>query len=539
MVTKLGRKQLPSGHTRDDFECFGPPAIKDAEFDDCMIADLGCFNQDGSVDSNKFYHAAVVKSKKDGAWYAYYEWGRTGHGSDFSFIQCYDKAEAQRVMSKQVLSKNLGRGVWTTVAGIQVLRPKVDKNGKTKDLYLVRPAARRTTGLPDARKVIHDDTEGKKTTTAKKKKSTKTVSQWDKQTLELGRLLTGATIDYTRKSFAGDYIPTQATIEEGRDLLAEALKRVKKVGEFTEDQVNDPELKQLTTILYSRIPKVKPLRAAESSWILSGSNIQAWQFDLDAFESALLALDVGGDDVVHMDDPFSGFDLQMRWMDQSTIEGQFIREWMPKASGDRHYHVGNMKILNTWALRQPGLCSRFSKKVDKIAADKSSRREKPKFQPGSRSDLAAKDRTRYKDANVALLFHGTRSVNVSGILRTGLKLPRQLVGVAITGAMFGSATYWADDWRKSDGYTSRQGTYWAGGSGGVKGRGAFMFVGDVALGTPHVASGWSGYTKAPHGCHSIVGLQGRTSGLQNNEWMVYSEDQNNLSYLVEYEVKRR
>jgi len=52
MATKLGRKVIPSGHTKSDFECFGPPAIKDAEFDDCMIADMGCFNQDGSVDSN-------------------------------------------------------------------------------------------------------------------------------------------------------------------------------------------------------------------------------------------------------------------------------------------------------------------------------------------------------------------------------------------------------------------------------------------------------------------------------------------------------
>ena len=127
-------------------------------------------------------------------------------------------------------------------------------------------------------------------------------------------------------------------------------------------------------------------------------------------------------------------------------------------------------------------------------------------------------------------------MNISGILRTGLRLPRELVGVAITGAYLGPGCYWADDWRKSDGYTSRQGTYWAGGAGAIKGRGAFMFIGDVALGTPYVSrSSYSGI-KPPHGFHSVAGLAGRNS-VQNNEWVVYNTDQQILRYLVEYSTK--
>lgn len=541
MAEKLGRRIMPSGHTRDDFECFGPPAIEDGNFDNCMLADLGCFNQSG-IDSNKFYHAAVVKSKTDGTWYTYFEWGRTGKTADFLFTQCYDKAEAQQVMIKQLHAKNDKRGEWTTIAGIQTLRAK-----SGKDCYLVRPAARRTTGLPDAQKIIHDDADQSKKTVkvsssssaAKKKIAKKIASRWDAKTLELGKALTGAVVDYTRKSFAGDYVPTQKAIDDGRDVLTEAMKRVQKIGNNTDDQVADRDLKELTSLLYSRIPKVKAVKAAESTWILSSNNIQDWQMDLDAFESALLALDSGAvdDDAVTVSDPFGGFDLEMKWMDPKTVEGKFILKWMPEASANLHRGVGGMKIRNMWALRQTKLVNGFSKTVDRIAKEKNGRREKPKFQPPTRPDLSAADQKRFKDANVAALFHGTRTVNITGILRTGLRLPRQLVGVAITGAMFGPGIYWADDWRKSDGYTSRDGTHWARGAGAIKGRGAFMFVANVALGNPYIAQSWSGYTKAPRGCHCVAGLAGR-SGVQNNEWIVYEASQNNLCYLVEYDTSR-
>jgi len=54
MPNKLSRKIIPSGHALGDFECFGPPALKDGEFEGTMIADFGCFNQDGK-DSNKLF----------------------------------------------------------------------------------------------------------------------------------------------------------------------------------------------------------------------------------------------------------------------------------------------------------------------------------------------------------------------------------------------------------------------------------------------------------------------------------------------------
>src|SRR5437879_4583385 len=36
--TKLGKNEFPSAHGADDFKCFGPPALKDGEFESCKIA---------------------------------------------------------------------------------------------------------------------------------------------------------------------------------------------------------------------------------------------------------------------------------------------------------------------------------------------------------------------------------------------------------------------------------------------------------------------------------------------------------------------
>jgi poly [ADP-ribose] polymerase len=153
-----------------------------------------------------------------------------------------------------------------------------------------------------------------------------------------------------------------------------------------------------------------------------------------------------------------------------------------------------------------------------------------------RADLTKEDAKIYNDSNTALMFHGTRSVNVTGILRESLRLPKQLVGVVITGAMFGSGVYFADDWKKSAGYTSMRGSYWSAGDGAVRGRGAFMFLTDVVCGNPHVAPYSHGYTGPPAGTHCIFGKAGH-SGVMNNEWIVFNANQFQLRYLVEFDTK--
>ena len=537
MGTKLGQKDFPSGHGSNDFDCFGPPAEKDGQFDGTMICDCGCFTQDGK-DSNKYYHAAVVQSKKTQAWYAYFEWGRTGASSPaFQFVECHSKSDAESEYVAQLHSKNDKRGQWVTIAGIQTLRAKPGK-----DCYLVRPQATRSTGLPSARTItMKEDVVAAKAAKGlsqpvddgKKKGRTKPARIVDTQTASLMRDLNVATVTYTRSAMADAALPTLVAINEGKDILTEAKKRLVVVGDSVDAQVNDDELKQLTYTLYMRIPKKKERNAAVADWILSSNNIMVWEQDLDAFESALATKDLG--DIQEETDPLSGIPVQMEWVSPTSEVGQFIHGWAPGATANKHSWCGDMKLKNVWRVQRTDQGpTRFDAMQQKILAAKPVVSERPLFQPkGGRVDLPRDLQLKYSQTNTALLFHGTRSVNVSGILREGLRLPKQLVGVVITGAMFGPGQYYADDWKKSAGYCSLDKSYWSRGSGTVRGRHAFMFLIDVVLGQPFVAPGPRGYTSPPNNCHCVFGKAGH-SQVQNNEWIVFDAAQHQMKYLMEF-----
>lgn len=542
MATKLAKGEFPKGHGPDDFVCFGPPATEDGNFDGCFMADLGCFNQEG-VDSNKYYHGAVCQSKKDQKFYAYFEWGRTGGRGDVQFQECGSKDEAHGVFAKQMHDKNDKRGEWAKIGNRKILQAKAGK-----DCYLVRPQAKRTVGLTDAQKIIHDES-GKLGTAAAakalpaadgsdKSKIVKkaSASKFDAATIKLMKDMNVGAVDFARASVEGGAIPMMSAIEEGRDILIEAQKRIGKIGKNIKDQINDKQLRSLTYTLYSRVPKSKKVGLAEEFWILSEANIDQWRLELDAFENANAAIDIGADDGKKDYDPFEGMPIEMVHMPADTAEGDFLNRWMPKATRNVHSHIyGGMKIHNMWGIRHKTMHPLFEAAVARLAKEKIRSKERPLFQPDKRTDLDSADQKAYSAANVSMLFHGTRSVNVPGILRTGLRMPRELVGVAITGAMFGPGIYWADDWKKSDGYTSRGGGYWSGGSGGIKGRRAFMFVANVALGNPHVAPHTHGYIAPPSGHHSVFG-KANHSGVANNEWIIFDKSQHDLGYLVEYDV---
>jgi hypothetical protein len=523
-MARLDKNDYPDNSTAEDFQCFGPPATEDGQFDSCKIADLGCFTQDGK-DSNKYYHAAVVQHKKTKKWYVYFQWGRTGATSPtFQFVECSDESDAQRTFAAQLHDKNDKRGQWVTIAGIRTLQAKPNK-----DCYLVRAMATRSIGLPDAKTIKVN--EGAKVTAAAPTTKSKSVSKVDTHTMRLMRDLSVATVSYTRGVMADASLPTQKSIDEARQILQEAQKRLVVVGSSIDQQIADKNLNELTRLMYSRIPKKKALHCAAHEWILNKDNIFSWTADLDAFESALYVTDIN--DAKPDEDVFAGMPITMEWVDPTSAVGKFAYNWWPKATANRHGGLGKMTIKNLWRVQRRGDDAKLYSCQDSVLKDKPSIKERALFQP-ERSDLQDDSLLKkYRDTNTSLLFHGTRSVNVSGILRENLRLPKQLVGVVITGAMFGPGIYWADDWKKSAGYTSLHGSYWSSGDGGVKNRDAFMFAGDVVLGSPYVAPYSGGYTSPPKGHHSVYGKAG-ASGVQNNEFIIYDTKQYQLRYLIEF-----
>lgn len=522
---KLARDTYPEDATAKSFACFGPPATNDGELEEVRICDLGCFQQDGK-DSNKYYHGAVVQHRKSKNWYAYFEWGRTGGTSrSFQFIGCQSEEDARCVFAKQLHAKNDKRGEWVTIAGIRTLRAK-----KGKDCYLVRPMATRTTGLPDARNitaqrtflsekiVCHSEANGEK--------------RGDPKTLKLLRDMRIATIAYTRRNMADSSIPTQTAVDEARSILGEASSRIASIDDDLDTQIKDKKLMQLTRLMFSRIPRKKKVNAAPATWVLSQDNIQTWIDDLDAFESALRAINVE----VHPDADILGeMNLDMCWLDPESKIGKSLYQWWPTATANRHKKMNGMAIRNLWEVNRgvsEQIIPKTQKRILKSNVDLSHR---PSHQMKRRLDVPTKHRSDYKNSNTALLLHGTRSVNVNAILRESFRMPETLVAVTLTGAKFGPGIYFTDDWKKAANYSNARGSSEAGRVGAVRGRKAFMFAADVVLGTSHVPDRVKGFAKPPRGHHSVFGKADH-SGVDDNEFVVYRADQSRLRYLIEFET---
>lgn len=542
MSKKLGKSSYPAGHGPNDFQCFGPPALEDGKFDNCKIADLGSFSQE-TVDSNKFYHAAVVKSKINSNFYTYFEWGRVGASSpQFQMIECANEAEAQREFASQCHDKNDKRGVWATVAGLKTLTAKPGK-----DVYLVRQLTTRSTGLPDAKTIKYIDPNAVRkpdpNAASGPAKVKSTAKKADTHTTRLLSDLIGGTIKYTRSAMADNSLPTQTAIDQARTIIAESVKRVAVIGDDLDAQIADKDLRVFSSELYKRIPKIKKVGTPDKIWILSKDNISSWNQDLDDFESAL-----SGQAVVESgdDDPYCGLPLEMEWIDPNSDIGKFLYFWWPKATANRHGGIGNMKIKNLWKVDRHGDQKKFEVAQQTIYKELNNKTvsERPLFQPSERPDVDIGNREIYKATNTSLLMHGTKSSSISGILRENFRQPKELTKTLITGAMFsggGSGVYFADDFKKSVGYTSLRNSYYSSGAGAISGREAFMFACDVVLGEPHVAPRAHPFLAPPKGTHCIFGM-GRShgkrinSGVENNEWVLFNIPQIKIKYLLEFSV---
>ena len=138
-----------------------------------------------------------------------------------------------------------------------------------------------------------------------------------------------------------------------------------------------------------------------------------------------------------------------------------------------------------------------------------------------------------KNKSRKLFWHGSRNENWWSILDGGLTL--RPTNAVITGKMFGYGLYFADKARKSYGYTSCRGSYWARGSSNK----GFMALYDVHLGhtlTEKRHNSWmSSLTdkklKERGDYDSLSALGG--ADLRNNEFIIYNEQQCTVKYLVE------
>lgn len=135
--------------------------------------------------------------------------------------------------------------------------------------------------------------------------------------------------------------------------------------------------------------------------------------------------------------------------------------------------------------------------------------------------------------NAKLLWHGSRNENWWSIINSGLVLRPSAV---ITGKMFGMGIYFAPKAQKSFGYTSYNGSYWAGGNSNS----AFMSLYNVAYGKPYDVYSFDSkyhnfdYERLQESCKNANCLHAHAgSMLRNDEIIVYKEEQTTINYLVE------
>lgn len=133
------------------------------------------------------------------------------------------------------------------------------------------------------------------------------------------------------------------------------------------------------------------------------------------------------------------------------------------------------------------------------------------------------------DVTQNYLWHGSRTQNWISLLNKGLVL--NPTGVVITGKMFGYGLYFAPRAKKSLGYTSLDGSYWASGNDH---RG---YMGLFAVHTGKMikyksSQGHLTFDKVSQmGYNSVMGERG--TYLHNDEIIVYTESQCDIKYLVE------
>ena len=539
MATKLGRKEIPSGHSPDDFQYQGRPAVEQDDFGpDVGIADMVCVNQFGDSNNNKYYHAGVVKS--NGSWFVYLEWGRVSgggktwdgsfRGQDFQFVQCSNEDDARTFFQKQARSKNIKRLQQKTIGGKEIWVGKAGKDG-----YVVQRLATRERGLPDAC-LIKDDSGVKKKAT--KKKATKKIDA-QPQVIALAKSLVGGTADYARAaSQASGVTPTMAAITEVRDdLIPQALQLIKTIGDDQDKQLRDKKLQDLSTYVATIVPRPIPRGGDPSAVILNSSNILLVQQDLDAFEAALKNEDweteIQEDQQI---DPNKILGRRLTWLDPKSGRGKWVHDTYLSMTNNRHGHLrGSFKVLNVFEVEDAAKRKAFIDRAKEIAKSrKGDRHERAGLQPKSRPDVSDIS-DYYADGNICIGIHGTRAVNVQPILASNLRLPKALKGVHITGSAFGHGIYFATDVKKSHGYT---GDGYYGGGGTIKSRGFFMFLCDLTLGKPHMARStmWN-QVNCPRGADSIFAKQGFTS-VQNDEHVIFDANQQFIKYVVEARLGR-
>lgn len=471
------------------------------EVPDGWVKELNFFDMTGKKagtkgTSNKFYHIELQVAK-NGNCQIFTQYGPTGTSNPTQewryFAQDRDGAE-----------KEFER----------ILKSKTKKGYKEIDV------AQRVHGSGEAQK------QTKAVILKNAPKVTKKGSSLHSETARVVSTLMGSTNSFVVKTLKcplGQL--SNAQIDEGRDKLNQAKVIV---AQGSQKKADKDQLERLTNDFYGLIPHNlgSGARGQMTHLLLdTQEKIDQKEYDLDT----LLDAKAIGATLTSAStyDQYESLETEFRFIDHSDSLFGWINDLIQGTRAQNHNNLGKIVLCNAWNIQRKNERNRFLKRAEVIAAECGKQ-----VIPGQMKDLvrARKDVDKpslYKSANIIPLFHGTRTQNISGILKQGMLIRPS--GVVITGAMYGNAIYWGKS-TKSINYTNIKTSYWAKGNDDR----AFLFIGDCALGSQLIACRASQFTNASIAPNHSVWAKGGSSGVINDEFMLYRTDQHNLRYLLEF-----
>mgnify|MGYP000855920025 CR=1 FL=1 len=280
-------------------------------------------------------------------------------------------------------------------------------------------------------------------------------------------------------------------IDKGRSILQE----IADVIVYKKDEITINDVLSLSSEYYANIPKVFGRRVTPQMVAIASSDKLSEELDILKFYEDSLRMGNIIYDTENLDKQYQSLNSNIGILDPSSDKYREIVDYVHNSQSN--YHPVNLVVKQIFTVNQ---------------------HKAPEFDDSM--------------GNVKELFHGTRSANMPGILSTHLKLPNQLHGVHITGAMFGPGLYFSSQSTKSSQYSCSR----FGGSAN-KYLTSFMFLADVALGRIKKEEYAKYYLKAPAGYHSVMGVKGKS--LLHDEYIIYKEAQQHLRYIIEFKAKSK
>ena len=459
--------------------------------------------------SNKVYQLEIIQNDKD-KYYLYTNYGRLGGTMAKEYRECSSLTHAEQEAQK-ILKSKIKKGY----SEIKLVQASIGSDvGKTKIEASVL-------NEDQAKKLGFKVEEPTKSNLSPEVQSM--VKNWFGS---IEQFVVDA-LD-TSKCALGQLSLEQ--IAKGRDLLLEARKIV-LAGAKDITQLND-----ISSKYYSNIPMNFGYTKLDANHLRFDTNNK-----LDKAFDVLDTLE-GAKDVQKVltkknaiDEQYASLKTGIEVIDKKDPVWKWIDTLVHKTRAKNHGSLGKIKINNIFKLDRKNEYENYISFVEKMASKDQKRICLPDMLL-SIFDKKVKDDKEYEElcnaSNILPLFHGTRTINMPKILSS--KLLMRKPGFTVAGAMYDkNGAIYTGFSSKAINYSSSSGSYWSGGTD----KKAYMFLCDVALGKQKIATGPHKYTIEEIKPSMSVWAKGGLSGVINDEFIVFTENQNWLRYIIEFETR--